>query len=98
MAGFEVDPAVLRGAADVAAQAAGVVRGLGLERVAELADALPGAESGGTARTLGPRWAGSADVWAGAVDSYATGLVAAADDYEGQDAEARLAVERSGER
>lgn len=59
MTGFDVGPGVLRAAATAARQAAGVVRGLELGRVADLAAALPGTASGGTAGELGPHWEGA---------------------------------------
>ncbi|CAM4074306.1 hypothetical protein KIPE111705_39205 [Kibdelosporangium persicum] len=85
MTGFEVDPKVLRAAADAAKQAAGVVSKLELGRVAELATALPGTQSAGTAGELGPHWEGATDKWAKGMDSYAGALTTAAGQYEARE-------------
>jgi uncharacterized protein YukE len=98
MTGFDVDPKALRAAADAAKQAAGVVRELELGRVAELAAALPGTESSGTASELGPHWEATTDKWARGVDSYADALTAAADDYEAQDDDAGRGFGKAGGR
>lgn len=98
MTGFDADPKALRAAADAAKQAAGVVRKLELGRVAELAAALPGTESAGTAGELGPHWEATTDRWARGVDSYAEALTAAADDYEVQDDDAEQEFGRVGGR
>jgi hypothetical protein len=76
---------------EAAQQAASVVRELELGRVAELAAALPGTESAGTAAELGPHWADTCVRWAQGMDSYASALTSAAEDYQEQDdATARL--------
>jgi len=98
MTGFDVDPKALRAAADAAKQAAGVVRKLELGRVAELATALPGTESAGTAGELGPHWETTTGKWARGVDSYADALTAAAEDYEAQDDDAERGFGRVGGR
>ena len=85
MTGFEVDPEALRAAAGAAREAAGVVRGLALGRVAELATALPGTESAGTGAELGPHWADACARWARGMDSYASALASAAEDYQERD-------------
>ncbi|ASO21080.1 uncharacterized protein YukE [Actinoalloteichus hoggarensis] len=85
MTDFEVDPAALRAAADAAQQAADVVRTLDLGRVTELATALPGTESAGTAGQLGPHWEDSCASWAEGMNSYAANLNSAADDYQERD-------------
>ena len=85
MTGFEVDPEALRPAAGAAREAAGVVRGLELGRVAELAAALPGTESAGSAAELGPYWADACVRWAQGMDSYASALTSAAEDYQERD-------------
>ncbi|MFD0809678.1 hypothetical protein ACFQ05_06920 [Amycolatopsis umgeniensis] len=85
MTGFEADPKALRGAADQAKRAAGIVRELDLERVVALSSALTGSESAKTAATLGPHWESSIGVWAGSMDSYAASLTTAASAYRAQD-------------
>lgn len=85
MTGFEVDPQVLRAAADAAKQAAGVVGRLQLGRVAELATALPGTESARTAGELGPHWEGATGKWAKGMDSYASALTTAAGEYQARE-------------
>ncbi|SDC19930.1 hypothetical protein [Actinokineospora iranica] len=85
MTGFGVDPEALRAAAAAARQAADVVRELQLGRVAELAAALPGTESAGTAGQLGPQWDASTKTWADGMTSYASTLTSAADDYQARE-------------
>lgn len=85
MTGFEVDPRALRSAAEAVNQAADAVRKLDLKRVAELAKALTGTESAGTAAELGPHWESTTDRWAKGMDSYAAALIASATTYETQD-------------
>lgn len=85
MTGFQVDPGALRAAADAAKQAADVVRKLELGKVAELAAALPGTESAGTAGALGPHWEDARARWAEGMDSYATALTTASDGYRARD-------------
>ncbi len=98
MTGFDVGPDVLRAAATAARQAAEVVRGLELDRVADLAAALPGAASGETARGLGPRWADASVRWADGVDSYATALSTSAEAYQAQEDAATDGFGRTGGR
>lgn len=85
MTGFEVAPEALRAAAGAAQEATGVVRKLELGRVAELAAALPGTESAGTAQELGPHWADACARWAQGMESYASALASAAEDYQERD-------------
>ncbi|SDJ17300.1 hypothetical protein SAMN05192558_110298 [Actinokineospora alba] len=88
MTGFLVDPEALSTAADAAKQAADVVRKLELGKVADLAAALPGTESAGTAGALGPHWEAVRGKWAEGMDSYATALTTAADGYRARDDDA----------
>ncbi|SHG23734.1 hypothetical protein [Streptoalloteichus hindustanus] len=85
MTGFEVDPGALRAAAGAAQQAASVVHKLELGRVAELAVALPGTESAGTAEQLGRHWEASSKRWAEGMDSHAAALTSAARDYQARE-------------
>lgn len=98
MEGFEAGPAQLRASANAAQRAADVVRGLELGRVTELAGALPGTESAGTAGQLGPHWKSFTDKWAGGMDSYATALTSSADDYQARDGDAARGLGRAGGR
>ncbi len=85
MTGFEVDPESLRSSADAARQAAGVVRELELGQVAELAVAMPGTDAAGTATGLGPHWVDACARWTQGMDSYASALTSAANDYQERD-------------
>jgi hypothetical protein len=98
MGDFEVDPAQLRVAARSAQQAADAVRKLELSRVTELAAALPGTQSAGTAGRLGPHWKGFTDNWAGGMDSYAKALTTSADDYEARDQGGAHGIRQAGGR
>ena len=85
MTGFEVDPQVLRAAADAAKQAAGVVGRLHLGRVPDLATPLPGTESARTAVEHAPPWDGAPGNWAKGMDSYASALTKAAGEYQARE-------------
>uniref|UniRef100_UPI003F496EB5 hypothetical protein n=1 Tax=Nocardia suismassiliense TaxID=2077092 RepID=UPI003F496EB5 len=96
MTGFEVDPAALRRAADAARQAAGVVRKLEVSEVARLAAALPGTESAGTAGELSRHWQDMNKSWATDMDTYASTMVWAADEYQRQDKAGARGIGRTG--
>ena len=98
MTGFDVGPDVLRAAAAAARQAVGVVRALELGRVTDLATALPGTASGGTAGELGPQWEEASARWAEGMDSYADALSASAEAYQAQEDAAADGFGRMGGR
>jgi hypothetical protein len=98
MDGFEVSLAQLRASANAAQQAADVVRGLELGRVRELAGALPGTESAGTAGELGQDWNGFTDRWAEGMDAFATALTDSGKDYTVRDGNAERDLGRVGGR
>ncbi|WP_069166071.1 hypothetical protein [Nocardia altamirensis] len=98
MRGFEVYPAALRAASDAARLAADGVRTLKVSRVAELAAALPGTESAGTAGELGRHWETTTKQWADAMASYASTMTAAAKEYEAQDKTNAHVIGRTGGR